>query len=151
MRDIKKILCAIDILDSSMQELVADYTCSLAKKFGADVTVLYVAPDLGQYTRYAQEAVALQDLHAEVIENAKKNMQAFIAKSFTDPAIKVQSKIIQGNAPNLIVDFSEENNMDVIVLGTRAKTGVERILLGSVASKVIKTSHVPVFTIAPEK
>lgn len=147
MREIKKILCAIDLIEPD--KLITEYANALAKKFGATITVFYAAPHLSQYSRYA-ELATINKIHDELAKKVEESMKEFLAEAFTDPSIKVESKIAEGPAADKIIDFTENNDIDAIVIGTRGKKGLERILLGSVASKIIKTSPVPVFTVSPE-
>jgi nucleotide-binding universal stress UspA family protein len=55
----------------------------------------------------------------------------------------ISSKDISGG----ILDFAEENNIDLIVIGTRGRSGFKRLLLGSVASHVVTYAHCPVLVI----
>ncbi len=45
------------------------------------------------------------------------------------------------------MDFAEENNIDLIVIGTRGRSGFKRLLLGSVASRVVTYAHCPVLVV----
>jgi nucleotide-binding universal stress UspA family protein len=76
-------------------------------------------------------------------------MEEFIKEHFK--GINVTSKIISGYAAQEIINYTHTHNMDLIVMGTHGRTGIDRILFGSVAEKVIKTSDVPVLTVRPTK
>lgn len=54
--------------------------------------------------------------------------------------VSVETVILEGKPAGEIVQFAEKNGIDLIVMGTRGKSGIERLLLGSVADKVIRTA-----------
>ena len=61
--------------------------------------------------------------------------------------VDVESAILEGNPANEIVNFAEKKDIELIVIGTLGKTGVQRFLLGSVAENVIRNSKVPVLVV----
>ncbi|WP_440950949.1 universal stress protein [Methanosphaerula subterraneus] len=54
--------------------------------------------------------------------------------------LKMETKILEGRPATEIVDFAENNGIDLIVIGTQGKTGIKRLLLGSVAETVIRSA-----------
>ena len=68
-------------------------------------------------------------------------------KLFAD--IKVETKILTGNPAEEIIKAARENKADLIVMGTRGRTGVDLFVFGSVAEKVVKNSKIPVLTVQP--
>jgi nucleotide-binding universal stress UspA family protein len=67
-----------------------------------------------------------------------------------DANIKVESVILEGNPAEEIVDFAEKNDIDLIVIGTQGRTGVQRFLIGSVAENVIRQSNIKVLVVRGE-
>ena len=63
----------------------------------------------------------------------------------------MEAEIGWGEAAEGIVNYAEKNQIDLIVMTTRGRSGLGKFFLGSVASKVISTSPVPVLVIPPEK
>jgi nucleotide-binding universal stress UspA family protein len=62
--------------------------------------------------------------------------------------IQIKTEIISSmNISGGILDYAEENNIDLIVIGTRGRSGFKRLLLGSVASHVITYAHCPVLVV----
>jgi nucleotide-binding universal stress UspA family protein len=61
--------------------------------------------------------------------------------------VAVEPVILEGNPADEIVNFAEKNDIELIVIGTLGKSGVQRFLLGSVAENVIRHSKVPVFVV----
>jgi len=61
--------------------------------------------------------------------------------------IPTETVVVSGNPYERILDYAEESDADLIVMGTHGRTGVDRYLLGSVTEKVVRTSDVPVLTV----
>ncbi len=145
--EIKKILCAVDLSEHSAQ--VADYALLFAKTLGAEVEVVYVAPTLSQYTGFK---VPQSDIHAfvgEIVSGAQASMNAFCAEQFE--GLNVTNEILVGYASDEILAKARRDGVDMIIMGTHGRKGIDRILFGSVAEKVVKNSPVPVLTIRPNE
>ena len=65
--------------------------------------------------------------------------------------VKIHTEMLEGVPAKEIVEFAEKKKADLIVMGTTGKTGLERILLGSVAERVIKNAHCPVLVVKKPK
>ena len=148
MPSIKKILCAVDLSEHS--KMVAEYAITLAKALDAEITVLYTAPSLSQYVGFHVPPSSIENFVGEIVTGAEQSMEEFIAEAFTDPSVKAEGKILSGYAAQEIVGFATNNDMDIIVMGTHGRTGIDRMLFGSVAEKVVKTATMPVMTIRPK-
>ena len=61
--------------------------------------------------------------------------------------VEVEPVILEGNPANEIVDFAEKNDIDLIVMGTQGKTGIQRFLIGSVAENVVRHSKKTVLVV----
>ncbi len=147
MPKIKKILCAVDLSDHS--PVVAEYAIMLAKAFDAEVVVLYAAPSLSQYVGFHVPPSSIENFVGEIVTGAEKSMETFVAEHFQ--GVKAVGKIISGYAAQEIINYANTNDVDVIIMGTHGRTGIDRILFGSVAEKVIKTSEIPVLTVRPRE
>jgi nucleotide-binding universal stress UspA family protein len=64
-----------------------------------------------------------------------------------DPTVVVEPRLVEGEAAEQIVRLAGERNCDLIVLGTHGRTGLKRLVLGSVAEKVVRTASCPVLTV----
>jgi nucleotide-binding universal stress UspA family protein len=145
MADIKKILCAVDFSEQSAR--VADHAATLAKALGAEVLVLYVAPSLAQYVGFKVPASAIDDFVGEIVSGAEDTMNGFTAEHFAD--VNATAKVATGYAAEEILDAAEKEGVDMIVMGTHGRRGIDRILFGSVAEKVVKSAKCAVVTIRP--
>ena len=145
MADIKKILCAVDFSDYS--PMVADYANMMAKCSGAQVIVLYVAPSLSQYVGFHVPPSSIESFVGEIVTGAEDTMNAFVKENFSDLA--VDGKVVTGYPAEEILSICETEGCDMVVMGTHGRKGIDRILFGSVAEKVVKSSKVPVLTVRP--
>jgi len=146
MKSIQRILCAVDFAEYSPQ--VAEYAQTLAQKLGAGVHVLYVAPTLSQYVGFQVAPSSIENFVGEILSGAEQTMENFLQEHFTD--IEVTGHVLTGYAAEEILKYAQENSMDLIIMGTHGRKGIDRILFGSVAERVVKSAHVPVLTVRPE-
>lgn len=146
MADIKKVLCAVDFSDYS--PMVADHANMIASCVGAQVVVLYVAPSLSQYVGFHVPPSSIESFVGEIVTGAEDTMNEFIRDNFKD--LNVQGKVVTGYPAEEILAIAEAEGADMIVMGTHGRKGIDRILFGSVAEKVVKSSPVPVLTVRPK-
>jgi len=64
-----------------------------------------------------------------------------------DDDVTVETAVLSGNPYERILDYADEEDTDMVVMGTHGRTGVDRYLLGSVTEKVVRTADVPVLTV----
>lgn len=145
MVDMKKVLCAIDF--SEVSPMVAGYAHSLAKAFGAEVILLYSAPSLNQYVSFHVPPNSIETFVGEIVSGAEQSMEAFISQYLPDVA--VTGRVVSGYAAEEIVKCADEESVDMIIMGTHGRKGIDRILFGSVAEKVVKSANCPVLTLRP--
>ncbi len=143
---IKKIICALDLAETSKE--VAAYATMLAKLSNAEVVALYVAPTMTQYTGFHVPPNSIDTFVAEIVDGAKKSMDEFVKENFQ--GVTVRSDVVIGYAAEEILANAERENGDLIIMGTHGRTGIDRMLFGSVAEKVVKNSVIPVLTIRPK-
>jgi len=76
---------------------------------------------------------------------------AKVKSRFSSEGIKVKTETIESNGPSqTITDYAQKNGVDLIVIATHGYTGMKKMMLGSVALKVMHESNVPVLLIRPE-
>jgi nucleotide-binding universal stress UspA family protein len=141
-----KILCPVDFSESSAD--IAKTAREFALKFNAEILVVYVAPSMIQYEIFDLPAASLPQLVGDIVTGAEKTMTEFVAKHFPD--VKATGKVVSGDAAEAIVTLAQAEKADIIIMSTHGRQGLNRLLFGSVAEKVVKTSAVPVMTIRPQ-
>jgi len=149
-----KILVSIDGSKESFD--AADYGINLAKLSNALMIVMHVLP---QEIRYAYEDIdAIKpNIPATpvkgIVELSKQEVQAKWFNKILERAkksdVNIQTDIIVAtkSVSSEIVDYADKFNVDLIIVGTRGRSGLKRILLGSVASEVVKYADCPVLII----
>ena len=141
-----KILIAIDGSDASMD--AADYAISTSEQYNAELYALHVIhpadADLfgstGEMTTAAYYIIDINKEAQKYLDNVK------LKASEKNIQIKTET-IASTNTAGGIVDYAEDKGVDLIVVGTRGRSGFKKILLGSVAYKVVTYSHCPVLVV----
>lgn len=146
MAEIKKILCAVDFSDYS--PFVAEYANMMAKCAGAKILVLYVAPSLSQYVGFHVPPSSIESFVGEIVTGAEDTMNSFVKEHFDQ--LDAEGKVVTGYPAEEILSIIKEEKCDMVVMGTHGRTGIDRILFGSVAEKVVKGSPAPVLTVRPD-
>lgn len=115
----------------------------LAKLVGAKVYVLYVL-DKSAYTLPTLETPIYLGSNWDVVEETLRQEGKDAIQYAKDVArnkgIDFESVVIEGNPANAILEFAEQKKVNLIIMGTLGKGGLERFLLGSVTDKVIRHS-----------
>ena len=126
MVHVKKILYPTDFSSYSNQAYF--HAVALAESHGASLTILFVhTPDFTAPDRRGDAASALRYWQNQVEQIRPLN-----------PSIPVQHIVLEGDPAAAIVRYARDANMDLIVMGTHGRTGLDRLLLGSVAEKVMR-------------
>jgi nucleotide-binding universal stress UspA family protein len=146
MKGFKKILFPIDFSECSKK--VFPFALEMAQKFDAKLYLLFVARDISYLTTVDVPWELLSDTVAEVARGGENRMQAFCDKGLSDFP-NYESKVVTGDPADEIMKFANEQDIDLIVMGTHGRKGLDRTLMGSVADHVIKNAPAPVLTINP--
>jgi nucleotide-binding universal stress UspA family protein len=144
-----KILVPIDGSEPSFH--AAHIASNIANKFNSEIIVLYVvvSPSKSEYANLTGLVTPKQiDM---IIENAKKQARDWFNRTEDmikekNPNIKVSTKVILTGVAvyGEIIQYAGQENIDLIVIGTRGRSGVKKLLLGSTASGVVTYSECPV-------
>ena len=143
--NIKRILCALDLSEHS--RAVAGYARDFAKLTGASVIAVYAAPTLAQYTGFHMQPSAVDSFVGEIVSGAERSMSEFMANNFEE--VEARGVVVVGYAAEEIMAMAEKEQADLIIMGTHGRKGIDRILFGSVAEKVVTNATCPVLTIRP--
>ena len=142
---LNKILCAVDLTEHSKQ--VAEIAAMLAKSTGSRLIIIYVVPSLNHISLVSQATA--DKFVDEVMSGAEKAIETFVAENFA--GLQVTAKVIVGYAAEEIIAHADQERVDMIVMGTHGRKGLDRILFGSVAEKVVRNAQQPVLTIRPAR
>jgi nucleotide-binding universal stress UspA family protein len=144
MREIKKILLPIDFSGASIK--ILQYAVFLAEKYNAKIFIVSVMEY--PYTISGRPHFRPNDEYGEqMIRIAEKKMASFIEENRDLMPVSLESSILFGHVAERIISYAEMESFDLIIIGTHGHKGLEKMLLGSVAEKVIKLAPCPVLTI----
>ena len=135
---------------SSYANHAFDDALKIAEKFGSKITVLTVlGTKVEQSTGISLErAIELQEGHEDVTTKILKDLEG-LAK---EKGVEFSFKVVYEPSPYKgIVNFSNSNSMDLIVMGSHGRSGIKKTLLGSVASGVVEHANCPVLIIKKMK
>jgi len=139
MLTIKKILCPIDFSEPSYKGL--DFAVDLAKLFQAELVVLHVLQVLpARYTFDVPEFEGI--IHKESEQQLKDEVAQRVPAT-----IKTKILVGHGNAAKEIIEMAEGEKADLIVIATQGHSGWQHFVMGSVAEKVVRHAHCPVFAV----
>jgi universal stress protein A len=135
---IQKILCPVDFSTHSQPALA--YAKALARAFNGSVTIMHVAPDLLPIPM-AEVGYAPIELEAE-FQSSKERLDKIECEG-----VDCKKHLTQGFPAEEIVRFAKQENFDLIVMPTHGRTGLKRLLMGSVAEHVMRESPCPVLAV----
>lgn len=148
---VKTIITPVDFSDNS--KLIAESAAFMAGNFKATLVLLFVVQKFEDYSGFFVPQMNIPDFEQDLLSQAKEKMHSFkkeievFAKEQGVP--NVTGTVIVGDVAEVIVGFSAEQEGGLIAMGTHGYKGLEKIMFGSVADKVVKSASCPVLTINP--
>jgi len=136
---LKKILWATDFSDESKEALL--YASIFAKTFKAKLIALHVVPDFSP-ALYDTEILIKGEL-AQKVDIIKKEAKNRLDTLREIKGLSFDSLVKEGNASKKIIETAEEENVDLIVVGKRGMSVIEKLFIGSVTNQLLRNSPVP--------
>jgi nucleotide-binding universal stress UspA family protein len=125
---------------SAHSECAFRLACSLARDYGARLIVLHVA----QLPVMAQDGMVLlppqPEAYREAVAEQLRQLRA------PNSGVRIAHRLEEGDTSTEILRVAQETSCDLLVLGTHGRTGLSRLLMGSVAEKVLRRAPCPVLT-----
>ena len=150
----KKILVPLD--GSELAECALEHVKAIATGCNVPEVILLrvVQPtssfSLGELA--ASNAKLATDVEGQIEKEHANQAKSYIetmVRKLTKERVSAKSQIISGNAAEQILNFSEKNQVDLIIMSTHGRSGISRWAMGSVADRIIHYSTIPVLIIAP--
>lgn len=140
------ILVPVD--ESPISYAAVEQALALAKSLNSQVTVMSViAVDPFFGVDFYKVAPAITDYFMQAEKNAKERLED-IKQSFIRDGIAVDVKLIHGVSPSEgIIQVADEVSADLIIMGSHGRTGLQKMMLGSVAQNVLTQSPIPVLIV----
>jgi nucleotide-binding universal stress UspA family protein len=140
---LKKLLLALD--GSEFAERMLPYAKALATRFDSEILLLSV-PEVPETWKYGAMAEAVEGLRAEAEAEICQYLES-IATAFREEGLKVRAMVTGSGPARTIVAVSESEAVDLIMLATHGRGGLDRLFMGSVADRVVQQTRRPVFLV----
>lgn len=144
MKQFTKILTAIDFSENS--EYAFDYALTLATQFNAELTIMHVINEPVDLRGFYVPHISFEQLEKEIEESAVKMMTTF-CNSKLGTFSNYKTSIVTGIPCDEITAAAGRIDASLIVIGTHGRTGLDRILFGSTAERVVRSASCPVLTV----
>jgi len=142
--EIKSILFPTDFSEGSSQAL--QYATDMAKKYGAKLYILHVIYDIAKASGWYVPHRSVDEMYKELQDGAMKELEKFGVAELS--GIKdIARSVLTGVPHEEIMNFAKKNKIDLIIMGTHGRSGIDRILFGSTAAQVVRYAPCPVFTV----
>lgn len=145
----KKIMIATD--GSGTSEKAARFGIEIARRGGGSVAVVYVMDvlrlaQLPGYTAFP----GIKDQLLELMQKEGREATQYVQDLAGESAVPSEKILAEGNPSEELLRISHDLKADLLVMGNVGRSGLDRLLLGSVAEKVVRTSEVPVLLVREE-
>ncbi len=149
MVEIKRILFPIDFTQNSSK--ILPYVLSVSEKYDAMIYLLHVVEDLSKWDSGSYiPHIPLAQYQGDALKGAEKTLDR-VCEEQLESCPNFQKKILSGDPAQEILKTIESEEIDLVIMGTHGRKGLEHVFFGSVAENVVKKSPVPVLTINPYK
>ncbi len=139
--EVKNVLFATDLSDAA--SAAVPYAKQIAKMYGAHLFVLHVRPPLVNPMTPPQSWANTEEAARNEDERCRKELTTVFAETRADILIQ------EGDLQSILASTINQNKIDLVVIGTRGRSGVKKFFLGSVAEEIFRKVSCPVLTIGP--
>ena len=142
--EIKKILFATDFSEGSRNAL--PYAVDIAMRHGAKIYAVHVIFDVTKAAGWYVPHASAEEVYADLEKSARKELE----KTFSEDMRKFkdyENVLLRGTPYEEITKFAEANKIDLIVIATHGRTGIDRLLFGSTAEQVVRYAPCPVLSV----
>jgi nucleotide-binding universal stress UspA family protein len=142
--EIKKILFTTDFSEGASHAL--SYAVDVAKHYGAKLYLLHVVQDMAMAPGLHIPHGSSDMMYTELDTSAKKALEKLCITTCEDLK-NTERSIVRGIPYEEILKFAKEKGTDLIVIGTHGRKGLDRVLFGSTAERVVRNALCPVLTV----
>lgn len=143
----QKILVPTDFSNESLRAL--SYAVDFAQIFDAKLYLLHVIYDIEKASNLHIPHPSITELYKDLEAYAKKTLDSFGSEVLGDFK-NVETVVLRGIPYEEIIKFAKENSIDLIILGTLPKSGIERFFVGSTTQRVIRNAPCPILVVTKE-
>lgn len=142
--DFKKILFPTDFSEGSVPAI--SVLADLAKKYDAKIYIVNVIYDIASATGWYVPHSSMDDMYRDLETSAKKEIERVGVEELRGYP-NVVRMVVKGIPDDEIIRIAKDEKIDLIVMGTHGRKGIDRILFGSTASEVVRNAPCPVLTV----
>lgn len=146
--EFRHILAPTDFSEYSKKAVAS--ALELAKKFGAKLSILHVV-ELPPYPVEGYVPPSLTPTFLEDLERQASQELAQVVPEAESAGVEVARLVAVGSPYRKIIDMAEAEQVDLIVMATAGRTGFSRLVIGSIAERVVRTASCPVLTTRPHE
>ncbi len=146
MKSFQRILFATDF--SPIAEHAFGYALSIAQEFGARLFILHVINEQADLRGFYLPHLAYEQVEADIATAARRMMEEF--RAGIEGYDNHQGTVVSGIPYAQILKTAHEQDVDLIVMGTHGLAGVEHLIFGSTAERVVRHAGCPVMTVRPD-
>lgn len=139
--NVQNILVPVDFSEGA--DRAVKHANELARTYGAQITLLHAVEEVMYPSAYGMEMADIPG--PDVLDRVEGSLATMAREEIGYEHVVVDSMI--GYAPSVILDYEEEHDVDLIVISTHGRSGLERLLLGSVTERVVRRATCPVFVV----
>lgn len=146
-----KILIALDY--NPVSEIVADKGYELAQKLSAEVELIHVVTEIGYYGMQYPTFMGYNGFENIEMDNNTRQQLHTVAEDYIKNAAlhlkdpTVTTHIETGDTATAILDYIKTSNADLLVMGTHSHSTLEKLFMGSTASKILEKTEIPTYVI----
>ncbi len=140
----KRILFPTDFSEGALNAL--PYALEMVKACGAKLYMLHIIYDVATGSGLYVPHISFDQMYRDLEKSAQKELERFACEELKD-CNDVEYTVLRGIPHEGILKFAEEKNIDLIVIATHGRKGLDRFLFGSTAEKVVRYAPCPVLTV----
>lgn len=144
MKRFEKILLATDFSDYS--EVACEYAVSLARTFNSSLLVLHVINEPVDMRGFYVPHISFEQLEQEIEAGAVRMMETFCNENLKEVSA-FETSVVAGVPYEEIIRVATEQESSLIIIGTHGRTGLDHLIFGSTAERVVRSAPCPVMTI----
>jgi len=148
MKEFKMILLPVDLSESSTK--MVPYVQTVAEKFESIIHILFAARVFDYSASMYVPSRTIIRFEKELIDGAEKRLYEFMDEHFSEFS-NSKTVVVVGDPSEKIINYIEDQRIDLVIMGTHGRKGMDKIIFGSVAERVVKTAPVPVMVVNPFK
>lgn len=148
MHNFKQILFPVDLSDSAAK--IVPYVKLMIEKFDCRLHLLFVARVFEYFTGMYVPPPSVTDFERQIVDGGQKRLYEFADEHFKDLE-HTKTTVVSGDAAEGILKYIDSTRIDLIIMGTHGRKGLDKVIFGSVADRIVRSSPVPVLVVNPHK